>query len=286
MAKREEWEEGNRLITELLETGKPVSVARTSLGAEMLSGACLRRNRAMPPQLEYQLRNNSGIYGSRSDLYRYPPVYLEAMVGSDAIGIWRHPNFTLVEQETLPRDIPTFQAQAVEPFYACEAGERPWSHSLLGKKVLVISPFVESFQKQLEAGFSMFNDGRRLFLEGQEFVFYKAFMTHGGNELHKSWLETIEIMMTEISKLDFDVAILGCGGYGVPLCGYIKKNLGKSAIYIGGAMQLMFGVMGGRWENGEFWQQRAREGAKFIRPGPHEQLPGGANKRIENGCYW
>lgn len=132
----------------------------------------------------------------------------------------------------------------------------------------------------------MFNDGRRVFLEGQEFVFYKAFMTHGGNSQHRSWIETYKIMMADISKIDFDVAILGCGGYGVPLCGYIKKQPGKSAIYIGGGLQLMFGVMGGRWENGEFWKSRILEGAKFVRPSTNEQLPEGANNRIENGCYW
>lgn len=116
----------------------------------------------------------------------------------------------------------------------------------------------------------MFNDGRRVFLKGQEYVFYKAFMTHGGHNQHRTWIETYEIMKADISKIDFDVAILGCGGYGVPLCGYIKKQLGKSAIYIGGGLQLMFGVMGGRWENGEFWKSRILEGAKFVRPSTNE----------------
>lgn len=54
------------------------------------------------------------------------------MLASDAIGKWDHPAYKKYEDETLPKNIATFQAQALEPFYACEAGERPWSHSLLG----------------------------------------------------------------------------------------------------------------------------------------------------------
>lgn len=71
MAKREEWEEGNRKITELLEKGKPFTVTRTSLGGEMLSAVCFKRMQAMPASVEHQLRNNSGIYGERIEMYKY-----------------------------------------------------------------------------------------------------------------------------------------------------------------------------------------------------------------------
>ena len=57
---------------------------------------------------------------------------------------------------------------------------------------------------------------------------------------------TFEMMCDDISKIDFDVALLGCGGYGLPLCNYIRHTLGKSAIYVGGGLQLLFGVMGSR----------------------------------------
>ena len=35
-------------------------------------------------------------------------------------------------------------------------------------------------------------------------------------------------MCQEIKKLDFDIALLGCGGYGLPLCNFIKKDMDKS----------------------------------------------------------
>jgi hypothetical protein len=46
----------------------------------------------------------------------------------------------------------------------------------------------------------------------------------------------------------FDVALLGCGGFGMPLLAYIKSLPHKpSGIYIGGALQLFFGIHGARW---------------------------------------
>ena len=88
-------------------------------------------------------------------------------------------------------------------------------------------------------------------------------------------------MCNDISKIEFDIALLGCGGYGLPLCNYIKTKLGKSAIYIGGGLQLLFGVTGSRWDThpiiGKFK-------CNFIRPSENERC---RNLRtIENGCYW
>ena len=71
--------------------------------------------------------------------------------------------------------------------------EKPWSLHLYGKKVLVINPFVNSFQKQLSNGFKFFKD-KNIFHPEQEFVFYKSYQTSAGNHLHSSWVETFEIM--------------------------------------------------------------------------------------------
>ena len=92
-------------------------------------------------------------------------------------------------------------------------------------------------------------------------------------------------MCVEISKLDFDIALIGCGGYGIPLAGFIYDKLKKPAIQIGGGLQLLFGVMGKRWENTEMWETIIREQeCKFIKPSGSEIL---INKHLVNdGCYW
>ena len=91
-------------------------------------------------------------------------------------------------------------------------------------------------------------------------------------------------MCDEISKIDFDIALLGCGGYGLPLCNFIKEKLNKSAIYVGGGLQLLFGVMGSRWDN-DFWNELIKKhNIKFIRPSGNEICNN--LQTIENGCYW
>jgi len=177
-------------------------------------------------------------------------------------------------------------SRTLEPFYIVNENEKPWTHYLKGKKVLIINPFVESFKKQLKNKFQIFKDPKKkIFLDDQEFIFYKSFQTSAGNHIHKDWLETYKIMCEDIKKLEFDIVLLGCGGYGLPLCNFIKTEMNKSAIYIGGGLQLLFGVMGKRWENREDWKKIIKENnSKFIRPENDENL---SNKeRIEGGCYW
>ena len=134
--------------------------------------------------------------------------------------------------------------------------------------------------------FKIFKDpNKKIFLDGQEFIFYKTYQTSAGNHIHKNWLETCKLMTNDINKLDFDIALLGCGGYGLPLCEFIKSKMNKSAIYIGGGLQLLFGVMGKRWESEPRWQKIIRENnSKFIRPSNSEILKN--NHLVEEGCYW
>jgi len=45
-------------------------------------------------------------------------------------------------------------------------------------------------------------------------------------------------MKNEISEIDFDVAIIGAGAYGLPLASYIKE-MGRQAIHMGGSTQMV-----------------------------------------------
>ena len=100
----------------------------------------------------------------------------------------------------------------------------------------------------------------------------------------KDWFEALEFMKKEIKYSDFDIAIIGCGAYGLPLAGYCK-SLGKKALHLGGGTQLLFGIKGKRWEKqyrdacyrdlfNEFW----------VYPDKKE-TPQNAIK-IEGACYW
>ena len=236
------------------------------------------------------LHNNAGIYcNNMEELNTYAKLHAECIQNSTALASFgsRSTNTNVIFSENHfveKYKLKTVHSRILEPYYCIEQDLIPWSHSLLGKKVLVINPFVDSMQQQLKNGFQIFKH-QPLFLEGQEIIFYKCFSTNGMNRTHNNWIETFEIMCNDISKLDFDIALLGCGGYGLPLCNYIHKNLNKSAIYVGGGLQLLFGVMGRRWESRDFWKTIiAENGCTFVRPSKEEQITG--QNAIENACYW
>jgi hypothetical protein len=58
--------------------------------------------------------------------------------------------------------------------------------------------------------------------------------------------------------------------------------MGKQAIYMGGSLQLIFGIMGKRWENQEYVTKHVNE--YWVRPSEKER-PKQSNI-VEGGCYW
>lgn len=284
----------NNKIKKLIQLNKPFIVTRFGIGPETI--------------FTYQYYIGKSLvsipYDNLNNVFRICGIYCKDNLIKKSIfdSYFEHMNKCIKNSDTIASfggqleevecaysklyDLPRMDFKVLEPFYILDIDNIPWTHNLINKRVLVIHPFVDSFQKQLKNNFRIFEDeSKKIFLDNQEFVFYKTYQTHAYNHIHTSWLETFDIMCNDIKKIDFDIALLGCGGYGLPLCNYIKTELNKSAIYIGGGLQLLFGVMGSRWENFDYWKKVISENnTKFIRPSGDEILQ---NKHIvENGSYW
>lgn len=151
-----------------------------------------------------------------------------------------------------------------------------WLQALKNKKVLIIHPFSELMERQ-------YNEKRELLFKDKclplfEYIGYKAINSIGGESEYENWIQAYEKMMYDISKIHFDVALVGCGAYGMPIAAYIKSKLNKPAIHIGGTLQLFFGVKGKRWDDvapyNEYW----------VRPG--EEFKPKNYLNVENACYW
>ena len=158
----------------------------------------------------------------------------------------------------------------------------PWTSGLKDKKVLVVSPFADSILYQYN------NYREKLFSNPltlprfSKLLVYKPEMTFAScNPKFESWNKTLDYMFENIKDLDFDVAILGCGGYGLPL-GSKLYNIGKSVIHAGGVTQIYFGVKGKRWENLPY---AARVMNQYWKRPNEEEIPAGQEK-VEGGCYW
>lgn len=66
---------------------------------------------------------------------------------------------------------------------------------------------------------------------------------------HCDWLETLAYLKGEMEKIDFDIALPSCGSYAMPLGLHARDVTGKKAVYVGGVLQLLFGVIGRRYED-------------------------------------
>jgi hypothetical protein len=280
----------NKILIKIIERNKPFSIVRVGIGAETYLSYMVLSNMNInnKEKFLFMLSNNAGIYDTEKNIdnvYVYCNKYISSIKNSDCFAAF--PSSIINEQNLLRNpQKPVVMSRVLEPFYLCDLNIKPWTHYLKNKVVLVISPFTESFKKQLQNKFQIFKDPtKKIFLDDQQFIFYKCYQTAAGNHIHKNWNETLNKMCEDISKLKFDIALVSCGGYGLLINDFIKNNMEKSAIYIGGGLQLLFGVMGGRWENNDFWLRIIKENdSKFIRPSEDEIIK---NKdKIECGCYW
>lgn len=148
---------------------------------------------------------------------------------------------------------------------------RLFSETLTGKRVLVISPFGESVRA---------NFGRRHeFFPSYAYPnfalsTYNTPITYHGlpPEFYPDhdWFQTVERMKAELSRKDFDIALLSCGSYAMPLGLHIRDAMQKKAIYVGGCLQLLFGITGRRYDNPFFLDQMNADA--FILPLERERF--------------
>lgn len=154
-------------------------------------------------------------------------------------------------------------------------GANTWYDALEGKKVLVVHQYTKTIRAQYEKNVEFFKGQGPL--PRFELIQYRPVNSAGGkNDQFASWKDALNHMIKEISNIDFDIALLGCAVYGVPLSVHIKR-MGKIAIYTGGATQAIFGIKGGRWDNDNIYNEH------WTRPVP-DDIPA-RMEVIENGSF-
>ena len=172
----------------------------------------------------------------------------------------------------------------LDGYYAPFLWKNPWTKYLKGKKVLVVHPFVDSIRYQYENNRCNLFDNPDVLPEFAELHTIKAVQTIADQEdsRFKTWFDALQYMKDEISKVDFDIALIGCGAYGMCLAAHVKR-MGKQAVHLAGWTQMLFGVYGERWiKDQPRFSKFINE--HWIRPLESEK-PKGAEK-VENGCYW
>ena len=227
------------------------------------------------PSTERTMRINAGFFPpTESMLNQFGQLMVDCMKEVDLLGSWRPEEEMVMKYMPNVRPVPL---PDLEPYYF----DNPWTTALEGKRVLVIHPFEDTIRKQHARLDKLFAD--KQMTPNYELLTIKAVQSIAGNkpEEFNDWFEALDWMKSEIDKLDFDIAIIGCGAYGFPLAAYVKQ-IGKKAIHLGGAVQYLFGIRSNAGDNtiklpgimNEYW----------VYPSA-EETPKGIEK-VENSRYW
>lgn len=256
---------------------------------DLLHWKILHPNLLFPSSL---LRNGKTLAGvfppTQANARQFVEAYLEEVKNLDFLGV-RNKDFfsgyfkmeSHVVEKTLPKTLGTIDS--LSPL----GEDSSWVEALRGKRILVVHPFAKTILAQYEL------NRRDLFpnpnwLPEFNLQVYTPFQTAGEDNPQVkplNWLEALNAMIDDISKLSFDVALVSAGAYGLPLATAIKQ-MGRVGIHIGGVLQLFFGIRGGRWDavSSQYEALSKYHSNSWVRPTKDETPTW--NKSVEGGAYW
>ena len=290
----------------LLSGGRAVLVTRAS-GVEAVAIALVlrrrRERRGRGRETDEDLRrhmatlaHNAGIFVTCAEsLDVFVDSAIDAYLRSDLVLLWdgnvgRQFDGCLEHLTTRRRDLPTCAAYAIEPYYFFGQPGYDAVNPYERKTILVVSSHVDSMRSQVDSGnylrcfapYGVFRDC--------VFKFVRPPQTQAGNHGGRDWRANLPRLVEDVrSAGEFDIALVSCGGYGQVVTNYIHRDLGKSAVYVGGPLQLFFGVMGKRWTDNQVITGHRRRNRRFwIEPLESDRPPNaeGVGEIFEAGCYW
>lgn len=273
--------QGNHIIADLLNSNNAVAICRIGYNELIATVECYKAKLLGKEKISAKTMDlmccNAGFFPRDAEkLFEFSRLMQDVLKDVDLLGVWNNKQEDLVVQEFMPQT-KLCELRGLEPYYFSDA----WSKALENKRVLVIHPFAESIKHQYEKREKLFTN--KLILPQFTLITQKAVQTAAGEEDRRfsDWFEALEWMCQEALKIDFDIAIIGCGAYGLPLAVKLKRA-GKKAVHMGGATQILFGIKGKRWDNHPFISKLYNE--NWVRPMKEEQPKNSIN--IENACYW
>jgi len=232
-----------------------------------------------PLGIQSQMKNNAGVINANSKiLEKVSRRYLSDLEAVDIMGIWEKPEEPAIFSNYCPQAKLT-HLRFFDPIITTI--DPSWTYALAGKKVVIIHPFEDTI-------FSQYSKREHLFpglkiLPKFELITLKAVQSIASEPTpFLSWFEALQSMEDQLTQLDFDVVLIAAGAYGLPLAAHAKR-LGKTAIHIGGCLQLLFGIIGQRWLM-HSPKVSALMNAYWTTPS-YDETPKKYQK-VEGGTYW
>ena len=218
--------DGNNILYNLIKSNKIFSVARNGVGTEFIFAFNFTRNANIAVPIK--LHQEAGIYfsktsNSNNEKQQFSNLYLNAIKNCNYLASWYNkPNIYQREQFFINKyKIKHFPAEILDVRYMDE--KKPWTYALKNKVVLVIHPFNKLIEYQYK------NKRKVLFKNKKILPKFKLKTieppnTAGFTKLGENWYKNFVNLCNKIDKIDFDIALVSCGGYGHPIIDYIKMK--------------------------------------------------------------
>ena len=251
--------QGNKRIVDLIGEDEPFLISRLG-GVESQVLTKLKNDNNFIKVSEIKLRKkawiNSGIFPPTiGEFNSFKNEYVAALCTSNLIATWGK-NYLPNEDEIISdyaKHVTKIPLRVLDPLKlnSSISPENIWTTSLLGLRVLVISSLADSIKLQYSKHIN-FSIHKYDFLPKFELLTLQAPNTQGLNFWRGSWSKNLLLFKNKIDDFlknnKIDIALIAAGSYGLPIGNYLKTS-GVKSIYMGGSIQLMFGIMGKRWSD-------------------------------------
>lgn len=233
------------------------------------------------------MKNNAGIkMTTMNSIMKYSDLYLKAFENCEMYCGWEpQGNYIghISQSHDYMRD--AYSGKQIVMSFALDVFHyiynNPWTLALKGKRVLVISAFESSIRERIPYREKIY--GIDLFPDC-EITTIKPPQTHASENSREFDIELADFCKRlDQIKDTYDIALVSCGGYGNLVCNHIFES-GRSAIYVGGTLQMLFGLLGSRWLKERPDVVRLFLNTHWARPKVAERPIGYQN--IEGGCYF
>ena len=270
-------EDANRHIHDLIVSGQPLLISRIGHTEGRIVGEWLFRGGHYGQLTHKQAHQNAGIFPVEGSLLtRFSEIYSAALLDVDLLGFWQT-SYQARWLASLPKRPLLAPLESLEPYFH----PQPWSSALAGRRVLVVHPFARSIASQYRQHRQSLFTSPEILPEFELDVLAPPQTLAPATGGYADWQDALETVISQALARPFDVALLGCGAYGLPLGAAIKRA-GRQAIHLGGSLQLLFGIRGRRWDDLPSFQPLFNH--DWVRPSA-EETPQRA-EAVDAGCYW
>lgn len=283
-----ELEEKAKIICDLFKQNKPFLIGRN--GTIEIEALDKYLNNVPITFLDaHLLELNAGIFPE--NLFEdYFINYMEALKNVDIMAEGWYERLKSAEQKILNNLNPNRSKvlfRNLEPYYV--KPDLRWTQYLDGKRVAIINAFAETCESQTYISKGIWLENADTLLPSNTVwvpirTYFSPKLAGGVADWPshiKSWKDAVQYTVERVLNEGCEIAIIGCGGLGM-IIGHELKKKGLQCIVMGGAIQILFGIKGGRWKNHEIISNFFNK--SWV--SPSDTCKPNNSKLIENNCYW